>query len=114
MEGFIDTLNGVIWSSALVYLCLGAGAYFTLVTLFLQIRCLPDMIRQLKSGESSEQGISSFQSLMISLAGRVGVGNIAGVATAIAFGGPGAVFWMWLVALLGSATSFIECCLAQI
>ena len=114
MEGFIDTLNGVIWSNALVYLCLGAGAYFTLVTLFLQIRCLPDMIRQLKSGESSEQGISSFQSLMISLAGRVGVGNIAGVATAIAFGGPGAVFWMWLVALLGSATSFIECCLAQI
>ena len=114
MEGFIDTLNGVIWSNALVYLCLGAGAYFTLATLFLQIRCLPDMIRQLKSGESSEQGISSFQSLMISLAGRVGVGNIAGVATAIAFGGPGAVFWMWLVALLGSATSFIECCLAQI
>ena len=114
MDGVIDTLNGVIWSNWLVYLCLGAGAYFTLVTLFLQIRCIPDMITQLKSGESSEQGISSFQSLMISLAGRVGVGNIAGVATAIAFGGPGAVFWMWLVALLGSATSFIECCLAQI
>lgn len=114
MEGFIDTLNGLIWSNWLVFLCLGAGAYFTLVTLFLQIRCLPDMIRQLKSGEKSEEGISSFQSLMISLAGRVGVGNIAGVATAIAFGGPGAVFWMWLVALLGSATSFIECCLAQI
>ena len=114
MEGFIDTLNGLIWSNWLVYLCLGAGAYFTLATLFLQIRCFPDMIRQLRSGESSEEGISSFQSLMISLAGRVGVGNIAGVATAIAFGGPGAVFWMWLVALLGSATSFIECCLAQI
>ena len=114
MEGFIDTVNSVIWSNWLVYLCLGAGAYFTLATLFLQIRCFPDMIRQLKSGESSDQGISSFQSLMISLAGRVGVGNIAGVATAIAFGGPGAVFWMWLVALLGSATSFIECCLAQI
>lgn len=114
MDGVIDTLNGVIWSNWLVYLCLGAGAYFTLVTLFLRIRCIPDMITQLKSGESSEQGISSFQSLMMSLAGRVGVGNIAGVSTAIAFGGPGAVFWMWLVALLGSATSFIECCLAQI
>ena len=114
MADFIDSLNGIIWSNWLVYLCLGAGAYFTLVTLFLQIRCLPDMIQQLKAGESSEQGISSFQSLMISLAGRVGVGNIAGVATAIAFGGPGAVFWMWLVALLGSATSFVECCLAQI
>lgn len=114
MDGVIDTLNGVIWSNWLVYLCLGAGAYFTLTTLFLQIRCIPDMITQLRSGESSEQGISSFQSLMMSLAGRVGVGNIAGVSTAIAFGGPGAVFWMWLVALLGSATSFIECCLAQI
>ncbi|MGV0434658.1 alanine/glycine:cation symporter family protein [Corynebacterium ureicelerivorans] len=114
MDGVIETLNSVIWSNWLVYLCLGAGAYFTLVTLFLQIRCIPDMITQLKSGESSEQGISSFQSLMMSLAGRVGVGNIAGVSTAIAFGGPGAVFWMWLVALLGSATSFVECCLAQI
>ena len=58
MEGFIDTLNGLIWSNWLVFLCLGAGAYFTLVTLFLQIRCLPDMIRQLKSGEKSEEGIS--------------------------------------------------------
>ncbi|MCT1498721.1 alanine:cation symporter family protein [Corynebacterium sanguinis] len=114
MEGFIDTLNGLIWSNWLVYLCLGAGAYFTIVTLFLQIRCIPDMLKQITQGEKSESGISSFQSLMISLAGRVGVGNIAGVATAIAFGGPGAVFWMWLVALLGSATSFVECTLAQI
>ncbi|SDL98476.1 alanine or glycine:cation symporter, AGCS family [Corynebacterium mycetoides] len=114
MEGFIDTLNGLIWSNWLVYLCLGAGAYFTIVTLFLQIRCIPDMLKQIVQGEKSESGISSFQSLMISLAGRVGVGNVAGVATAIAFGGPGAVFWMWVMALLGSATSFVECTLAQI
>lgn len=114
MSNVIDWLNSVIWSPALVFLCLGAGVFFTLATGFLQIRCIPDMVRQLRKGEKSEHGISSFQSLMISLAGRVGVGNIAGVATAIAFGGPGAVFWMWMVALLGSATSFVECCLAQI
>ena len=114
MDGFIETLNGLIWSNWLVYLCLGAGAYFTIVTLFLQIRCIPDMIKQIAHGEKSESGISSFQSLMISLAGRVGVGNVAGVATAIAFGGRGAVFWMWMMALLGSATSFVECTLAQV
>lgn len=114
MSAFLDTLNSLIWSPALVFLCLGAGIYFTLATKFLQVRCIPDMIKQLKDGESSDSGVSSFQSLMISLAGRVGVGNIAGVATAIAFGGPGAVFWMWAVALLGSATSFVECTLAQV
>mgnify|MGYP001758800543 CR=1 FL=1 len=114
MSTFLDTLNALIWSPALVFLCLGAGIYFTLATKFLQVRCIPDMIKQLKDGESSDSGVSSFQSLMISLAGRVGVGNIAGVATAIAFGGPGAVFWMWAVALLGSATSFVECTLAQV
>ena len=114
MENIINSVNAAIWSNWLVFLCLGAGVYFSCVTLFLQVRCFPDMIRQLKSGEDSAAGISSFQSLMISLAGRVGVGNIGGVATAIAFGGPGAVFWMWIVAFLGSATSYVECCLAQI
>jgi len=114
VDAFLSTLDGIIWSKWLVYLCLGAGVYFTAVTLFMQIRCIPDMIKQISRGQSSEAGISSFQSLMISLAGRVGVGNIAGVSTAIAFGGPGAVFWMWIVAFLGSATSFIECTLAQI
>ncbi len=114
MEGFLDTLNGLIWSQWLVFLCLGAGVYFTIATVFMQVRCLPDMLKQLSQGESSASGISSFQSLMMSLANRVGVGNIAGVATAIAFGGPGAVFWMWIVAFLGAATSYVECCLAQI
>ncbi|QPK78809.1 alanine:cation symporter family protein [Corynebacterium lizhenjunii] len=114
MEAFINALNNIIWSPALVFLCLGAGVYFTIVTKFLQVRCIPDMLRQIANGEKSDSGVSSFQSLMISLAGRVGVGNIAGVSTAIAFGGPGAVFWMWTVAMLGSATSFIECTLAQI
>lgn len=114
MESLISTVNAVVWSPALVFLCLAAGVYFTVVTRFLQVRCIPDMNRQIFRGEKSENGVSSFESLMMSLAGRVGVGNIAGVATAIAFGGPGSVFWMWAVALLGSATSFVECTLAQI
>ena len=74
MSGFLDTLNSIIWSPALVFLCLAAGVYFTLVTKFLQVRCIPDMIKQIKDGESSDAGVSSFQSLMISLAGRVGMG----------------------------------------
>lgn len=114
MADALNALNSIIWSPALVFLCLAAGIYFTIATRFVQLRGLPDMLRQLRRGEKSENGVSSFQSLMMSLAGRVGVGNIAGVATAIAFGGPGAVFWMWMVAFLGASTSFIECTLAQI
>lgn len=114
MTDVIDTINGLVWSPALVFLCLAGGLYFTFTTKFLQIRLLPDMARLLVAGEKSDNGISSFQSLMMSLAGRVGTGNIAGVATAIAFGGPGAVFWMWVMAFFGSATSFVECTLAQI
>ena len=114
MANFLDALNTVIWSPVLVFLCLGAGIYFTVVTRVLQVRCIPDMLKQIVNGEKSADGVSSFQSLMVSLSGRVGVGNIAGVSTAIAFGGPGAVFWMWAVALLGSSTSFIESTLAQI
>ena len=110
----ITTLNDLVWSSALVYLCLGAGLYFTLRTRFVQFRTLRLMVRSLRTSHESHAGVSSFQALAISLSGRVGTGNIAGVATAIAFGGPGAVFWMWVVALLGASTSFIECTLGQI
>ncbi|MCK6091311.1 alanine/glycine:cation symporter family protein [Micrococcus endophyticus] len=113
-EDLIGTLNDVIWSLPLIYLCLAVGLYFTVRTMFLQFVNIPDMIRQLREGEDSKDGTSSLQSLMMSLAGRVGMGNIGGVATAIAFGGPGAVFWMWAMALLGAATSFIESTLGQI
>lgn len=109
----VDATNGVVWSIPLVGLCLIAGLYFTVRTKAVQT-ALPDMIAQLRDGEKSVNGTSSFQSLMMSLANRVGMGNIGGVATAIAFGGAGAVFWMWTVALLGAATSFIECTLGQI
>lgn len=114
MTELIDLVNGLIWSKALIYLCLAAGIYFTIRTRLLQIRQIPAMIRSTFKGEKSEDGVSSFQALAMSLAGRVGTGNIAGVATAIAFGGPGAVFWMWTVAFLGSSTSFIESTLGQI
>jgi alanine or glycine:cation symporter, AGCS family len=110
----IVATNELIWSIPLIALCLLAGLYFSVRTGFLQVRHLPDMINQLKKGKESEDGTSSFQSLMMSLAGRVGMGNIGGVATAIAFGGPGAVFWMWTSAFLGAATSFIESTLGQI
>ncbi|MBE9405222.1 alanine:cation symporter family protein [Brachybacterium sp. Marseille-Q2903] len=110
----ISATNGVIWSIPLVALCLLAGLYFSIRTGFVQLRGLPDMIKQLIGGEKSADGTSSFQSLMMSLANRVGMGNIGGVATAIAFGGPGAVFWMWTVAFLGASTSFIESTLGQI
>ncbi len=97
-----------------MYLCLGAGLYFSVRTRFMQVRGFAEMLRLMFGGRRSEAGVSPFQALAMSLSGRVGVGNIAGVATAITFGGPGAVFWMWLVAFLGASTSFIESTLAQI
>jgi len=114
VQEFVDFLNGYIWSPYLIYLCLGAGIFFSLLTRFAQVRHFREMWRLLMSGKSSEQGISSFQALAVSLSGRVGTGNIAGVAAAIGFGGPGAVFWMWVVAFLGAATAYVESTNAQI
>jgi len=114
VQDIVNQLNDYIWSSALIYLCLGAGLFFSVLTRFVQVRQLREMCRLLLSGKSSEQGISPFQALAVSLSGRVGTGNIAGVAAAIGFGGPGAVFWMWLVAFLGAATAYIESTNAQI
>ena len=114
MEEIIGTINDIIWSNALIVLCLGTGLYFSFRTRFLQVRHFKEMFKLLFDSESSDSGVSSFQSLAMSLAGRVGTGNIAGVATAIGFGGPGALFWMWMVAFLGASTAFIEATLAQI
>ncbi len=114
MEDLLNSLNSIIWSFALVGLCLGLGLYFSIRTRFLQVWGVPEMLRLMFNNKSSIAGVSSFQALAMSLAGRVGTGNIAGVATAIAFGGPGAVFWMWTMAFLGASTSYIECTLAQI
>ncbi|MCA2206382.1 alanine/glycine:cation symporter family protein [Nocardia rosealba] len=114
MAEFLTTINGYIWSDSLIYLCLAAGVYFSVRSRFVQVRQIPEMVRLLLNGEKSASGVSSFQALAMSLSGRIGTGNIAGVATAIAFGGPGALFWMWAVAFLGASTSFVECTLGQI
>lgn len=114
MEQFVEAVNGYVWSMPLIILCLGAGLWFSIRTRFMQFRRVPEMVRLLLSGNVSDAGVSSFQALAMSLSGRVGIGNIAGVATAIAFGGPGAVFWMWVVACLGASTAFVESTLAQI
>lgn len=114
MEEFVSWLNSVIWSPALIFLCIGAGLFYSFLTRFLQIRHFKEMIKLMFQGKSSEAGVSSFQALSMALSGRVGTGNIAGVATAIAFGGPGAVFWMWLIAFLGASSAFIEAALGQV
>lgn len=114
MENFVTWLNGLVWSPILVIMLLGAGLFFTIATRFAQVRHAIEMVRLTFEGKSSASGISSFQSLALSLGDKIGVGNIAGVATAIAYGGPGAVFWMWVTGFLGMATSFIETTLAQV
>ena len=114
MESIINSINNILWSNALIALCLGTGLYFSLRTRFLQVRHLNEMVVLLAKGEKSDKGISSFQALCTSLAGRIGTGNIAGVATAIAMGGPGALFWMWAIAFLGAGSAFVESTLAQI
>lgn len=114
MEQVIKTIYNVLWSDALIVLCIGAGVYFSVATRFLQVRYLKDMLKLLFGGGSSAKGVSSFQAFALALSGRIGTGNIAGVATAIAFGGPGAVFWMWLIAFLGAASAYVEATLGQI
>ncbi|KVT53813.1 alanine/glycine:cation symporter family protein [Burkholderia ubonensis] len=114
MNQLVDTVNGIVWSPALIFLCLAAGLYFSVRTRFAQVRHFVEMLRLMRAGKASDAGISSFQALALSLSGRVGTGNIAGVATAITFGGPGALLWMWVVAFFGASTAFIESTLSQI
>ena len=113
----ILTVNDWVWSPPLIALCLAAGLYFSLRTRFVQVRRFGEMFRLLFSGNRGEKkktGISSFQAFAMALSGRVGTGNIVGVATAIAFGGPGAIVWMWLIAFFGAGSAFAEATLAQI
>ncbi|MFP8966760.1 alanine/glycine:cation symporter family protein [Pokkaliibacter sp. CJK22405] len=114
MANIVDVLNSYIWSNYLIGLCLLVGCYFSLRTRFLQVRHIKEMVSLMFEGKPSASGVSSFQALTLSLSGRVGTGNIAGVASAITFGGPGAVFWMWAVAFLGASTAYVEATLAQI
>jgi len=112
---WIDPLSNFLYTYVLIYLLVGAGIYFTIKTKAVQVRYFGRMIKQIfKSRSDSEGGISSFQAFAVGLASRVGTGNIAGVAIALTLGGPGSIFWMWVVAALGMATAFIEATLAQL
>ena len=118
MNELITAINDVIWSYVLIVALVGCGIWFTWRTRFVQFRMVGEMLRLLtESAVTTAKGtkhISSFQAFAVSVATRVGTGNLAGVATAIAIGGPGAVFWMWVIALIGSATAFVESTLAQL
>lgn len=118
MNLIISQVNDVLWTYILIIMLLGCAFWFTCKTRFVQFRMLGEMVRLLTdaAGKSSQNQhhISSFQAFAISIASRVGTGNLAGVATAITLGGPGAVFWMWLIALLGASSAFIESTLAQL
>lgn len=114
MERIVDLLINIVWSPVLVIGLLLTGILFTFMLRFFQVRYLREMIKLMVKGEKSERGISTFQSVALSLAGRVGTGNIVGVSTAIFIGGPGAIFWMWVTAILGAATAYIESVLGQL
>lgn len=115
MPDFFFFINEVLWGSIMIYLLLGAGIWFTLRSGFIQFRYIRKFGRSLKNSVTPQPGgLTSFQALCTSLAARLGSGNLAGVALAISAGGPGAVFWMWMTALLGMATSFAESSLAQL
>ena len=116
LESFVAFTNDILWSYVLIVMLVGLGIWFSLRTRFVQVRCLKEMVRLLKEGvgqKTEHNHISSFQAFCVSTASRVGVGNIAGIAIAIVSGGPGAIFWMWIIALLGSASAFVESTLAQ-
>lgn len=115
MPDFLSFINEILWGSIMIYLLLGAGIWFTLRNGFIQFRYIRQFSKSLKNSVSPQPGgLTSFQALCTSLAARVGSGNLAGVALAISAGGPGAVFWMWVTAIIGMATSFAECSLAQL
>ena len=114
LNNVTDKIDGFMYTYILIILLVVVGLYFTIRTKAVQFRLFPEAIRVIGEKKKHEKDVSSFEALMISTASRVGTGNIAGVATAIAFGGYGAMFWMWLLALIGAASAFIESTLAQI
>jgi len=117
MIDIINLVNDALWGYVLIAALVGCGLWFTWRTRFVQFRMVGEMVRLLTDAGrpvARERHITSFQAFAVSLASRVGTGNLAGVATAIAVGGPGAVFWMWVMALVGAATSFVESTLAQL
>lgn len=118
IANIIETLNTYLWSYILIGLLLGLGVYFTIITKFVQFTHIGEMFKTItespKAAGGGKGGVSPFGAFAISAAGRIGTGNLAGVAIAVTLGGPGAVFWMWVTALIGSATAFVESTLAQV
>ena len=117
-DNVTGAIVGFLWHDNICWVVLAIGVFFTVMTGGVQFRKIPEMFRLLFKADKNEtdkdKGLSNFQALMITVGGRVGTGNIAGTATAIFAGGPGAIFWMWMSALVGAASAFIECTLAQI
>ncbi|MEK4254963.1 alanine/glycine:cation symporter family protein [Ureibacillus sp. FSL K6-2830] len=114
LENFLNWISGILLGPIMIYGILIVGLVFSIMTRFAQVRKIKEMFVLMFTGEKSEAGVSSFQALTIALSGRVGTGNIIGTASAIAFGGPGAVFWMWITAFIGASTAYVESTLAQI
>lgn len=118
LEKFVGSTNNILWTYVIIAMLIGLGLYFSFKLKFVQIRHLGEMIRLMTdglTGKTRKKGsVSSFQAFCMSSAARIGIGNLAGVALAISMGGPGAVFWMWLIALIGASSSFVESTLAQI
>ena len=114
IEKTINNVNNALYSYILIALLVGAGIFFTIRTKFVQFRLLKEQIKSVTEKPKDKNGVSSFQALMVSTASRVGTGNIIGVSTAICLGGYGSVFWMWIIAIIGSASAFVESTLAQI
>ncbi|MBQ6894700.1 MAG: alanine:cation symporter family protein [Clostridia bacterium] len=114
IEKTINNINNALYSYILIALLVGAGIFFTIRTKFVQFRLLKEQIKSVTEKPKDKNGVSSFEALMVSTASRVGTGNIIGVSTAICLGGYGSVFWMWIIAIIGSASAFVESTLAQI
>ncbi len=114
MEQLVEKIAGLIWSDVFIVLCVFTGIYFSIRLGFPQFTQVREMLRLLFQEKESEKGLSSFQAFSLAISGRVGTGNIVGFATAIAMGGPGSIFWMWLIAILGSASAFVESTLGQV
>lgn len=110
----IDSISSFMYSKLLVIMLIGTGVYFTIRTKFLQVRLFHSACKAVMEKPDDEDAVSSFQALMVSTASRVGTGNIVGVSSAICIGGFGAVFWMWVIAIIGGASAFVESTLAQI
>lgn len=108
LQAILDSINDILWSNALIILLLASGVYYTIRLNFAQFTKIPLMIKYMFEENTSGTGRTPFQAFALTLSTRVGTGNIAGVATAIAAGGPGAVFWMWISAIFGAGTTIIE------